>query len=107
MRESASLQLIDVLLSEGAEVHAHDPEAMDHARAAYGDRITLHEDAYDAATDADALVLVTEWRMYQNPDFSRLKATLNRPLLVDGRNIWSSYGLAKMGFTYEGIGVRS
>ncbi len=107
IRESASLQLIDALLAEGAEVHAHDPEAMDHARAVYGDRITLHEDAYAAAEKADALVLVTEWRMYQNPDFNRLKARMNRPLLLDGRNIWSTYKLANQGFTYEGIGVRT
>ena len=58
------------------------------------------------AGGADALVLVTEWRQYQNPDFSRLKSLLRRPLLVDGRNIWSGYGLRKQGFTYDGIGVR-
>jgi len=107
IRESASLQLMDALLAEGAEVHAHDPEAMEHAREVYGDRVHLHEDAYEAAEKADALVLVTEWRMYQNPDFNRLKALMNRPLLLDGRNIWSTYQLANQGFTYEGIGVRS
>ena len=106
IRESAALQLIDVLLSEGAAVAAHDPEAMGTAKGHYGDRIELFDDAYDAARDADALVLVTEWRQYQNPDFMRLRDLLRRPLLLDGRNIWSSYGLREMGFTYEGIGVR-
>jgi UDPglucose 6-dehydrogenase len=106
VRESPALQLIDALRSEGAEVVAHDPEAMASARAHYGDGIQLVDDAYDAARDADALVLVTEWRQYQNPDFNRLKALLRRPLLLDGRNIWSSYGLRAMGFTYDGIGVR-
>lgn len=106
IRESAALQLVDVLISEGARVTAHDPEAMDTARAQYGDRIELVDDAYEAARDADALVLVTEWRQYQNPDFKRLHELLRRPLLLDGRNIWSSYGLRTMGFTYEGIGVR-
>ncbi len=106
VRESPALQLIDALVSEGAEVRAHDPEAMDNVRAIYGSRITLCEDAYDAAKDADALVLVTEWRQYQNPDFARLLQLMRRPLLLDGRNIWSGYGLRKQGFTYDGIGVR-
>ena len=106
VRESPALQLIDVLLSEGAEVRAHDPWAMDHVRGIYGDRIVLTRDAYEAAEGADALVLVTEWRQYQNPDFERLKATMREPRILDGRNIWSTYGLRQMGFTYEGIGTR-
>jgi UDPglucose 6-dehydrogenase len=106
IRDSAALQLIDGLLAEGATVAAHDPEAMPNARERYGNRVDLVEDAYDAAEGADALVLVTEWRQYQNPNFPRLKDLLRRPLLVDGRNIWASYGLRGMGFTYEGIGVR-
>ena len=106
VRESPALQLIDVLLSEGAEVRAHDPEAMDKVRALYGSRLNLCDDAYEAAKDADALVLVTEWRQYQNPDFARLLQLMRRPLLLDGRNIWSGYGLRKQGFEYEGIGVR-
>lgn len=107
IREAPALQLIDTLLSEGATVAAHDPEAMDHARARYGDRVELSEDPYDAAKGADALVLVTEWRLYQNPNFVRLKELLAQPLLIDGRNIWSTYKLADQGFTYDGIGVRA
>jgi UDPglucose 6-dehydrogenase len=105
VRESAALMLIDVLLTEGAEIVAHDPEGMPNTRAIYGDRVQLVEDQYDAAKDADALVLVTEWRQYQGPDFERLKTLLRRPLIVDGRNIWSTYGLRKQGFVYEGVGV--
>lgn len=105
VREGPALQLIEVLLAEGAEVRAHDPEAMENVRAIYQDRVALFDDAYEAARDADALVLVTEWRQYQNPDFSRLKQLMNRPLLLDGRNIWSGYGLREQGFTYDGIGV--
>jgi UDPglucose 6-dehydrogenase len=56
--------------------------------------------------DADALVLVTEWREYQNPDFERIKQVMKLPFLLDGRNIWSTYGLRKQGFTYMGIGVQ-
>jgi UDPglucose 6-dehydrogenase len=106
VRDSPALTLIDALLSEGADVRAHDPEAMANARAMYGSRVTFVDDAYDAAKDADALVLVTEWRQYQNPDFARLHGLMRRPLLLDGRNIWSGYGLRKQGFTYDGIGVR-
>jgi UDPglucose 6-dehydrogenase len=106
VRESPALQLIDVLLSEGAIVCAHDPEAMSRVQALYGSRITLCDDAYEAARDADALVLVTEWRQYQNPDFERLRRMMRRALLLDGRNIWATYGLRKMGFEYDGIGVR-
>ncbi|MDW8362826.1 MAG: UDP-glucose/GDP-mannose dehydrogenase family protein [Myxococcales bacterium] len=105
IRESPALSLIDALLEEGAEVAAHDPAAMDNARARYGERVTLCPDAYDVARDADALVLVTEWREYQNPDFERLASLMRRRLLLDGRNVWSSYGLRAMGFEYDGIGV--
>ncbi|MBX3271852.1 MAG: UDP-glucose/GDP-mannose dehydrogenase family protein [Sandaracinaceae bacterium] len=106
IRDSSSLTLIDALLAEGAEVLAHDPEAGAHVRDRYGDRVTLVEDAYEAARDADALCLMTEWREYQNPSFERLAELMRRPVLIDGRNIWSSYGLRAMGFAYDGIGVR-
>ncbi len=106
LRESPSLTLIDALLEAGATVVAHDPEAMANAKEIYGDKVRFVDDPYEAAKGADALVLVTEWRPYQNPSFDKLKGLLARPLLVDGRNIWSGYGLRKQGFTYEGIGVQ-
>lgn len=106
LRESPALTLIDALLADGASVVAHDPEGAANAKEMYGDKIEIAEDAYAAAKDADALVLCTEWRQYQNPDFERLKDLLARPLLLDGRNIWSGYGTRKMGFTYEGVGVQ-
>lgn len=105
IRESPALQLIETLLAEGAEVHAHDPEALEQAKAHFGDKVTWHDDQYVCAEQAEALVLVTEWRQYQNPDFERLKTIMARPLLVDGRNIWSTYHLREQGFTYDGIGV--
>jgi UDPglucose 6-dehydrogenase len=106
VRESAALALIDNLLAEGAQVSAHDPEALEHARERFGDKIELVEKQYDAVKGADALVLVTEWRQYQNPDFARIKKTMRLPVLLDGRNIWSSYGLRRLGFSYMGIGVQ-
>jgi len=106
IREAASLTLIDGLLAEGAKVSAHDPEARTAARERFGDAITVVDQQYDAVKDADALVLVTEWREYQNPDFERIRELIRNPFLLDGRNIWSSYGLRRQGFTYVGIGVQ-
>lgn len=106
VRESPALTLIDSLLAEGAQVSAHDPEAAQHARERFGDRIEIVEHQYDAVQGADALVLVTEWRQYQNPDFKRIKSMMRTAVLLDGRNIWSTYGLRKQGFAYMGIGVQ-
>jgi UDPglucose 6-dehydrogenase len=106
IRESPALTLFEGLLAEGAKVSAHDPEATANAKAIFGDRIEFVEHPYDALKGADALALLTEWREYQNPDFERIKAALQTPVLVDGRNIWSRYGLAAQGFKYAGIGVK-
>jgi UDPglucose 6-dehydrogenase len=106
LRESPALTLIEGLLAEGAKVAAHDPEATANAKAIFGDRIEFVEHPYDALKGADALALLTEWREYQNPDFDRIKAALKTPVLVDGRNIWSRYGLTAQGFKYAGIGVK-
>jgi UDPglucose 6-dehydrogenase len=106
LRESPALSLIDSLIADGAIVHAHDPEASESAHKMYGDKIKLFDEAYETTRGADALVLVTEWRQYQSPDFERLRSLMSRPLLVDGRNIWSEYGVRELGFTYDGIGVR-
>jgi UDPglucose 6-dehydrogenase len=106
IREAASLVLIDGLLAEGAKIAAHDPEAHEAARARFGDAIEVVDQQYDAVKDADALVLVTEWREYQNPDFERIKGIMRVPFLLDGRNIWATYGLRKQGFVYAGIGVQ-
>jgi UDPglucose 6-dehydrogenase len=106
IRESPALTLIDALVADGAHVVAHDPEALEPARARFGEKVRIVDEAYEAAAGADALVLVTEWRQYQNPDFDRLKKTMRGAVLIDGRNIWSSYGLRAQGFVYDGIGVR-
>jgi UDPglucose 6-dehydrogenase len=106
MRESAAIPLIDALLHAGARVIAHDPRAGDVARARWGEAITIVEDPYEAVAGADALVLVTEWREYQHPDFERLKKALKHLYLLDGRNIWTRYAPSQKGFSYEGIGTQ-
>lgn len=107
IRESPALTLIDSLLSEGADVVAHDPHAHKAAMQRYEGRVAFVEDEYAAAEGADALVLVTEWTQYRSPDFERLRTLMRAPpVLIDGRNIWSHYALWAQGFLYEGIGVR-
>ncbi len=106
IRESPALVLIDELLSRGAVVRAFDPEAMPNVRAVYGDRVTFCDDMYAAAEGADALALVTEWHSFRAPDFQRLKRVMRSPALFDGRNIWPTQEISRLGFTYQGIGRR-
>jgi UDPglucose 6-dehydrogenase len=104
MRESPTIPLIEGLLGAGARVQAHDPKATDSARGIFGDRVMYAADPYSAAHGADALLLMTEWLVYRNPDFERLLALLRRPLLVDGRNLYDPARLKALGFEYHGIG---
>ena len=107
MRESPAATLIDALLEAGATVRAHDPEAMAVARGIWGDRITFAADPWQALEGADALAVVTEWLVYRTPDFERIKATLRRPIVVDGRNLYEPTRMARLGFQYAGIGRRT
>jgi UDPglucose 6-dehydrogenase len=106
MREAPALNLIDALLAEGASVCAHDPEAMEEAAHMYtqSSGFSLADDPYLAAQDADALVLMTEWKLYWAPDFDRLHQHMQQPVMVDGRNIWSPAIVRRRGFTYYAIG---
>jgi UDPglucose 6-dehydrogenase len=104
VRESPALVLVEALLDAGASVRVHDPEAMPTARRVLGDRVTYAEHAYDALAGADALAIVTEWLEYRNPDFTRMKQLLARPVIVDGRNLYEPEKLARLGFTYDSIG---
>jgi UDPglucose 6-dehydrogenase len=106
MREAPALTLIDGLLEAGAHVSAHDPVAMDEAKRRLGDRIRFATSSYDALADADALVVVTDWNEYRHPDFERIKQTLRRPVIIDGRNLYSLERMATLGFTYHSIGRR-
>ena len=105
-RESPAIPLIESLVADGAKVAIHDPKALETVKPRFADKVQFAPDAYAAAEGADALVLVTEWREYQNPDFERLRKIMSGQLLVDGRNIWSNYPLSELGFTYESIGAK-
>ena len=104
MRESPSIPLIEGLLAAGARVQAHDPKAMETARAVFGDRVMYAADPYSAVHGADALAIVTEWLVYRNPDFDRVKSLLRQALVVDGRNLYDPARMRALGFTYHGIG---
>ena len=104
MREAASLVVVDGLLARGAEVNVHDPEAMAVARMHFNDKVTYHEDNYEAVSGADALVILTEWRPFRRPDFDKLRATMRRPIIFDGRNLFEPQRMQDIGFDYVSIG---
>jgi len=104
MREAPSITIINKLLEHGAEVHAHDPKAMDTARSIFSNRISYYDNYYDPLNGADALVLITEWPEFRNPDFEKIKELMKNPVVFDGRNIYDPAKLRKLGFTYYGIG---
>ena len=104
MREAPALTLLDELLERGAHPVVHDPVAMDEARRRLGDRVTFAGSSYEALDGADALTVVTDWNEYRHPDFARIKQTLRRPIVIDGRNLYSTDKMAAMGFAYYSIG---
>ena len=77
---------------------------MDNTRAVFGERVSYHTDAYAALHGADALVVVTEWNEYRNPDFERIRAELSQPLIFDGRNIYDPGMMARYKFEYYSVG---
>lgn len=104
MREAPSLVIIEELLQRGAKVKAYDPEATEYAKSIIGDSIEFCGSCYDAIDGADALLLITEWTEFREPDFERIGSLLKNKLIFDGRNIWNPVSLRKKGFTYHGIG---
>ncbi len=106
MREAPSLVIIEKLLSMGAKVQAHDPVAMNEAKHTLKDSISYCEKQEDALTNADALLIVTEWPEFRSPDFNEIKSKLNEAVIFDGRNIYDAVELKEMGFAYYGIGVK-
>jgi UDPglucose 6-dehydrogenase len=106
MREAPAITLVEGLLAAGAAVRVHDPKALGAAREVFGDRVAYCDDNYSAAEGADALVVMTEWLMYRNPDFARLKDTLRTPVVVDARNLYDPPRMRDLGFRYDAIGRR-
>ncbi len=103
LREAPSLDIARVLLAAGAHVRAYDPAAMEGARVKLP-AIEYTKDAYAVAAGADAVVVVTEWNEFRHLDMARVKASMRRPVIVDGRNIYDPAVMRGHGFTYRGIG---
>ena len=104
MREAPSLVLIDKLLKVGCKVRAYDPAAMDECRHRIGESIYYARDMYDAVLDADALMLVTEWKEFRLPSWAVIKKTMERAVVLDGRNIYDKKEMEEQGFIYYCIG---
>ena len=104
MREAPSLILINKLLNIGCKVRVYDPAAMKECRRRIGDSVYYATDMYDAALDADALMLVTEWKEFRLPSWAVIKKAMRTPVLLDGRNIYEKKEIEELGFTYHCIG---
>jgi len=104
MREAPAVTVINALLQAGAEVHAHDPEALGEARKLFGDRVHYHRVNYEALEGADALLLVTEWNEFRRPDFERMRRVMKHPVIFDGRNVYDPEEMRNHGFVYYPIG---
>ena len=105
-REAPAQVLIRSLLSEGAKIQASDPRAIEETREVLGDNkgLVYVSDMYDAVNAADALAIMTEWDIYRQPDFKRIKNIMNRPLIIDGRNLYSPSDMERRGFNYISTG---
>lgn len=104
MREAASIVTINLLLSEGAEIKAYDPKALENAREIFKDKIEYGDTPYDCLNEAEALVILTEWNEFRNPDFEKIGALMSKKIIFDGRNIYDPERVKDSGFEYYGIG---
>ncbi len=104
IREAPALYMINALIEEGACVCAFDPEAMDNVKAQIGDAIDYAKDPYEALLNCDGLIIATEWGVFRNPDFDRVKDLLNEPVIFDGRNLYGVEQMDGKGLKYVSIG---
>ncbi|WP_455593391.1 UDP-glucose dehydrogenase family protein [Bacteroides sp.] len=105
MRESPALVLINKIVDAGASVNVYDPIAMEECKSRIGDKVSYAKSMYDAVWEVDALLLITEWKLFRLPDWSILYKMMRHPLILDGRNIYNKQELCAKGFKYEGIGL--
>lgn len=104
MREATALVMIDLLKKSGCEIKVYDPVAMGECKRRVGDTVYYASDMYDAVLNADALLLLTEWKMFRLPSWGVIHRTMNTPLVVDGRNIYDERDMVNNGFEYSCIG---
>lgn len=104
IREAPALVIIDELLAAGASIRAYDPEAMGHVREIYGDRVRFCDNMYEALINADALLVLTEWGEFRNPDYEKMAGMLSEMVIFDGRNVYDVDQMKAAGFYYNSIG---
>jgi UDPglucose 6-dehydrogenase len=106
MREATSRVILEGLWKLGATVTAYDPVAMDETKRIYGTRkdLVYAENSQDALDNADALIIVTEWKAFKSPDFNAIKSRMKAPIIFDGRNLFEPASLKALEFEYYGIG---
>ncbi|HBG48590.1 MAG TPA: UDP-glucose 6-dehydrogenase [Cyanobacteria bacterium UBA9971] len=104
MREAPAFTIIERLLAAGATIQAYDPKAMEEAKLLIGDSVKYAPNSYEALSNADALILVTEWNEFRRPDFERIKKLLKNPVIFDGRNQYEPKRMQERGFEYICIG---
>ena len=104
MREATSLVMIQKLIESGCKVRVYDPVAMDECKRRIGDIVEYATDMYDAVLNADALLLLTEWKQFRMPSWGVIKKSMNKPILIDGRNIYDKHEVEEAGFSYMCIG---
>ena len=107
IREAPALYMIDELLQKGANIVVFDPEAMTNVKQKYGDKLQYAENMYEALKDADALIISTEWNVFRNPDFEKIKSYLKKPVIFDGRNLYKPDYMKQKGFNYFSIGRKN
>jgi len=104
MREAPAIPLIKLLLAEGADVQAYDPQATKVAKGIFGSKVTFVSKNYDALKGADGLAIVTEWSEFRRPDFEKMRKLMRSPVVFDGRNLFEPDQMKQSGFTYYSIG---
>ncbi len=104
MRDAPSLDIINGLLKQGASIKVFDPAGIEEAKKFLNDSVEYCDDMYEEMTGCDALVIITEWNQFRNPDFEKLKTSLKTPLIIDLRNIYDPEKMKKLGFQYICVG---
>lgn len=107
MREAKSIEVIERLLAKKVKIRAYDPAAMENARKIFGKRISYAKNAYDAVKDADAIVLLTEWREFKFLNLEKIRDMMKQPIIFDGRNLYNPDRKRRLGFKYYGIGRKN
>lgn len=108
MREAASVTIINELTKRGAKIKAYDPKAEEEAKNYYlkeNKNVTYYDSKYTVLNEANAMILITEWKEFRAPDFEEMKKRLKQTIIFDGRNQYSTFDLEQNGFEYYQIGV--